>query len=115
MIIYNAKLHTPNSSFHGWLRWENSKITALGEGTPPDQEQMIDAQGLHLLPGFIDVHVHGALGYDTMNASPEGLRAMAAFYAQHGTTAFLPTTWTDSRERIIAALKNVKANLGTRP
>ena len=100
-----------------WLHAKASKISAMGTGTPPDIAdcEIIDAQGLHLLPGFIDVHVHGAVGHDTMDATPEALQAMAQFYAEHGVTGFLATTWTDSREHIVNALQNIKACLGTMP
>lgn len=64
-------------------------------------------QGSLLAPGLIDVHVHGALGMDVMDADPEALRQMARFYAQHGVTSFLATTTTDAPDRLLAAVKNV--------
>jgi N-acetylglucosamine-6-phosphate deacetylase len=67
---------------------------------------------LTLIPGFIDVHVHGADGFDAMDAQPEALNNMARFYAQHGVTSFLATTWTDTRERIASALNAVKSAMG---
>jgi N-acetylglucosamine-6-phosphate deacetylase len=69
-----------------------------------DGVHRIDAAGHALLPGFIDLHTHGAMGHDTMDASPEGLREMAHFYARHGVTSFLATTWTASHESILASL-----------
>lgn len=93
----------------GWLLIEDGCIARMGEGAAPDIPgvERIDAWGHYVLPGFIDVHVHGAVGCDTMDGSPESLVKMARFYAQHGTTAFLPTTWTESREKIMAALEAV--------
>ncbi|NDJ60887.1 MAG: N-acetylglucosamine-6-phosphate deacetylase [Chloroflexi bacterium] len=111
-LIYNAQLITPTGRLpHGWLLTRDARIAALGAGELPDFEmvEMLDADGQTLLPGFIDVHVHGAVGADTMDATPEALQQMAAFYAQHGVTGFLATTWTDSRERITAALMNIAA------
>jgi N-acetylglucosamine-6-phosphate deacetylase len=65
----------------------------------------IDGHGLTLLPGFIDVHVHGALGHEVMDADADGLAQMARFLAGHGVTSFLPTTWTGPRDRTLAALE----------
>lgn len=70
----------------------------------PEDAQVIDAGGDFVAPGFVDMHVHGALGRDTMEASVEAVAQIAKFHATGGTTAMTPTTVTDSRERIGAAL-----------
>jgi N-acetylglucosamine-6-phosphate deacetylase len=95
----------------GWLLCRDGIIDAFGAGEAPhfDAVERHDAKGLTLLPGFIDVHVHGAKGHDTMDANADGLHEMARFFAQHGVTSFLPTTLTGSREAITAALKTVQA------
>lgn len=96
---------------NGWLLCREGRIEAFGQGESPqfDAVQTIDTGGRTLLPGFIDVHVHGAVGHDVMDANGEGLREMARFFAQHGVTSFLPTTLTGSRDAITAALQTVKA------
>ncbi len=101
----------------GWLFVEAGKIAALGEGDAPDgfDATVIDGSGKTLLPGFIDVHVHGGAGAEAMDASPNALRTMAQFYARHGVTAFLATTWTDTRPRIQAALAAIAASVGQQP
>ncbi len=68
-----------------------------------------------LLPGFIDLHVHGAMGHEVMDADPDGLRAMGRFYASHGVTAFLPTTWTASSQNIRSAIDAVGKVAGRIP
>ena len=112
-IIHNASLFTPAGVSHpGWLLVEGRSIRAMGAGAPPAYENdgtvaSIDAQGMALLPGFIDLHVHGAMGHEVMDADPDGLRAMGRFYASRGVTAFLPTTWTASSQNIRSAIDAV--------
>jgi N-acetylglucosamine-6-phosphate deacetylase len=94
----------------GWLLTEGKHIRLMGSGRAPEFTEdgevtrSIDCTGLMVLPGFIDLHVHGAIGHEAMDASPDALQAMARFYAQHGVTGFLPTTWTHSHERTQRAL-----------
>lgn len=91
----------------GWLLVEAGRIASYGAGQAPDiaDAERINAAGYTLMPGFVDIHVHGGMGHDTMDASVDSLRAMAQFYAQNGVTAFCATTWTDSRERIYNAMR----------
>ena len=63
----------------------------------------------YVAPGFIDIHTHGIAGADTMDATPEALALMAARFAAHGVTAFLPTTMTAGREEILRAVAAVAA------
>lgn len=115
LLIENAALYTPQGVIgRGWLHAASGRIQAYGPGTPPDLPgaSRLDARGASLLPGFIDVHVHGARGHDTMDADPEGLRSMARFFARHGVTCFLPTTMTEVRARINAALRAVRSVMG---
>jgi N-acetylglucosamine-6-phosphate deacetylase len=118
LLIQNARLFTPShAGLPGWLLVERGLIRAMGFGTPPDFSpdasiKSLDAQGDNLLPGFIDLHVHGAMGHEVMDASPSGLEEMARFYASHGVTSFLATTWTASRPSIMKALQLVKQMQG---
>lgn len=118
LLIHNARLFTPDrAGLLGWLLVENGLVRALGFGNTPDFShkaslQLLDAQGDNLLPGFIDLHVHGAMGHEAMDASPSGLEEMARFYASHGVTSFLATTWTASRPSIMKALQLVEEMQG---
>ncbi len=67
----------------------------------------IDYGNERILPGFIDVHTHGAYGFDTNDAHPEGLRNWSKNIPEEGVTAFCPTTITQSVEVLTNALKNV--------
>src|SRR5215207_4832689 len=114
LLIHNARLFTPVQPGRvGWLMAEGGHIHSIGFGDVPQfpdgtSMQRLDAQGRSLLPGFIDLHAHGAMGHEVMDASPSGLEEMARFYASHGVTSFLATTWTAGREPILKALELVE-------
>jgi len=78
----------------------------------PEDAQVIDAAGGYVAPGFVDLHVHGALGRDTMEASVEALAQITKFHASGGTTAMTLTTVTDAPEKISAALDAIAAAQG---
>jgi len=111
LLIHHGRLFTPHHpGLIGWVLIENGRIHALGFGDTPDFSddpsiQSLDAHGNNVLPGFIDLHVHGAVGHEVMDASPTGLEEMARFYASHGVTSFLATTWTAGRDAILRALE----------
>jgi len=113
VLFVNATVYTPEEVLPGaWVRVEGGRITdvgAGGHGRPPllQRAEVIDLKGRLLAPGFIDLHAHGALGHDTMDANPKALREIARFYARHGVTAYLATTMTAPGEAILAALKAV--------
>jgi len=72
---------------------DNGRISAVSDSTEvaPGTESVIDLTGLTLFPGFIDVHIHGAVGVDTMDATAESLHQLAAFLASRGITGWVPT------------------------
>lgn len=69
---------------------------------------VIDAKGKYVSPGFIDIHIHGSGGYDTMDATPEALRVISTTIAANGVTAYLPTTMTMDRDSIYKALDAIR-------
>ena len=93
-----------------WIR--GGKIAAVGPaadfaGVAGAGVRRIDCTGCIVAPGFVDIHVHGAGGGDTMAGTPEAVRALAAWHARGGTTSLLPTTLTASPEAIDRALAAV--------
>ena len=74
----------------------------------------LDATGCTILPGFVDVHIHGGQGHDAMDATHEALAEMARFLAGCGTTAFMPTTMTAPHHEICAAVANVASHTTAR-
>ena len=117
LLVTGARVLTPGGEWpRGWIAVEGGRIAAMGQGKPPERRRaganVLDAGGLVALPGFIDLHVHGAIGADVMDADPDGLRRMARFYASHGVTAWLPTTMTASARDLERALEAVGEVLG---
>ncbi|PKK40418.1 N-acetylglucosamine-6-phosphate deacetylase [Clostridiaceae bacterium JG1575] len=114
MIFNNVQLITPDSSFLGALRLDGATIQEIRSPedlpfTAAPGEAVWDANGQYILsPGFIDVHIHGAGGADTMDASLESLCTISETISRFGTTSFLATTMTQSPERVRAAVQAVK-------
>ncbi|MBL8308744.1 MAG: N-acetylglucosamine-6-phosphate deacetylase [Rubrivivax sp.] len=107
-------LLTPGGWLRGALRIEDGRIAAL-DGDPVDEAAVrADATTPVLLPGFVDTHVHGGGGADTMDAGDATLR-LARLHARHGTTALLATTMTAPMADIEAALRAVAPQVARRP
>jgi N-acetylglucosamine-6-phosphate deacetylase len=107
MIFTNARLIFPDGIRDGLqVVVEERKIAAIRERTcAHGKHQVVDLDGNYLAPGFIDLHVHGALGRDTMEASAEAFRSVCDFHASGGTTSLLLTTATAPLEQIVNVLR----------
>jgi N-acetylglucosamine-6-phosphate deacetylase len=103
--ILNAKVILEDLVLEeGWVSFEKGGISEIGQGTPRDGDAGLDAGNLYLAPGFMDLHVHGAMGYDFLGAPVEGLAAAANFHLSGGTTALCPTAATASYETFDAII-----------
>src|SRR5437763_1759937 len=72
---------------------EDGRIRRVGPNlTPPPAAEVIDLQGGYLVPGYVDLHVHGGSGADFMDGTDQGFRTVCQAHARHGTTSILPTT-----------------------
>jgi len=88
--------------------WEDgSTDSGLERGESFELIDTIDAEGLDLIPGMIDVHVHGGAGNDVMSDNEGELEALSVFEARHGVTAFLATTYTVEREKLVRTLPRI--------
>jgi N-acetylglucosamine-6-phosphate deacetylase len=108
--VVNAKIITPAGVLeNGSLRVKDGIIIEISDTTLESNLVIssLDAKGNWLMPGFIDVHVHGGAGHDFMDANEEGLAAITKFHAAHGTTSMLATTLTASRDDLTAIIDRV--------
>lgn len=95
----------------GTIRVENGLIHQIGNHEIQSSDEVRDGGlGLYLSPGFIDVHIHGAGGADTMEGTFEALNTISKTICRHGTTAFLPTTMTQHPDLVRQAVRAVKDN-----
>lgn len=87
---------------------EDGTIVAVGPGVASGEiAEIINAEGAIVAPGYIDVHVHGSAGHDTMDGTREAIEGMARFFAAHGVTSFCPTTLTQPAADIMASVRAV--------
>ncbi|MBM3240432.1 N-acetylglucosamine-6-phosphate deacetylase [Candidatus Poribacteria bacterium] len=105
--IKKGRVITPQGILDGaTVVVEDGLITQI---TPNDVDvkaaEVINATGLYVSPGFIDIHVHGGKGSDTMDGTVEDILNITTFHSGGGTTSILPTTASDSLERLIGAIE----------
>lgn len=105
MIIQSTKVWIAGTFKPAQIVINNSKIEKI---LSYNQERPdIDYQDLKIVPGFIEVHAHGAYNFDTNDAVSEGLKKWAKKLPEEGVTSFLATTVTQSEEVLTKALENV--------
>lgn len=105
-------------SEHDWIKdgsmaFDDGKIISVGRSLSVSEDETFHFPSEYkCIPGMIDMHIHGANGADTMDATPEALRTIAETLPKEATTSFLATTITQSKEAIEAALKNAAGAIG---
>ncbi|MEV4347155.1 N-acetylglucosamine-6-phosphate deacetylase [Actinoplanes sp. NPDC049596] len=88
----------------GWLTIDGGLIRAVGRGRPPAGGRVVDVEGGWLLPGFVDLHMHGGGGAQVTTDDAEEIRRAVAFHRRHGTTRTLASLVTDRLDRMVAAV-----------
>lgn len=95
MLIRNAMIFTENHKFAPKdVRILNERIVNIADWgeIAAEDEEIVDAQGLCVIPGLVDIHFHGAVGFDFCQATNEELEKIAYYEAQNGVLAICPTT-----------------------
>ncbi len=110
MICTNGRLIFPDRIEEGFsLRVAKGKIAEIAGKICAPGEEVVDLGGNYLAPGFIDLHVHGAMGHDTMEATEEAFRTIIDYHLGGGTTSLLLTTVTAPIGQIVDAVTKIEA------
>lgn len=107
MIFKNALVLNENFCFEKLdIQTENDKIKKINPQICTDD--FIDCNEKIIVPGLVDIHTHGCLGHDSSDHNGyDNINLMSRFYAAHGTTTYLATIESNSRENTLAAIKNI--------
>ena len=107
--IINGRIVLPDRVEEGCALLFDAKIQGLvSPAEIPSGAEIIDAEGKYIIPGLIDMHIHGYLGEDASDGSFDGIRTMAEGVAKNGVTSFLPTTMTVSYDELRAAFAQIR-------
>ncbi|MFS0820832.1 N-acetylglucosamine-6-phosphate deacetylase [Bacillus sp. 1P02SD] len=112
MYISNLTIYSEDGILEkGFIEIDGEKIKRVGpmaEFQPSDKDEVMTFDDSYsLIPGMIDLHIHGAGGADVMDATPDTLETMTNMLPKEGTTSFLATTMTKTKADIEAAIANI--------
>lgn len=109
LYIKGATVVLPTGSTRCDVVVENGRITGLPRSYANLRElPELDAEGMTVLPGFIDIHTHGAANVDVNAADEEGLRTIGRFFASQGVTGWLCSVLTDTPEQTLWCMEQAK-------
>ena len=112
LVFKNARIITPMRVIdNGVLIVSDGKVSNVGSEDKikiPENAKVIDAAGKYLAPGFIDIHLHGGGGADTMDATEEAMEKISVAHAKGGATSIVPTTTSAPMDDIIKAVKVIE-------
>lgn len=114
-LIKNANIVTRDEVLEGaCLAYENGIICYVGKDAV-SADEIIDANGAYLVPGFVDIHCHGCLGLAFNGADIKDVKTIADYHLACGTTTLLATTSTASMKEIEDSLESIECYLSTKP
>ncbi len=107
MILKNAEVFNGDfEKIRADVKIEGEKISKIGDFS---SEEGLDLTGLVVMPGLIDMHIHGCGGADTGDATPEALETMSQTLVKNGVTSFCPASMTLSFEELTKIFANIDA------
>ena len=111
IVVYASRILTPQDEINdGVIVVEGTRIVGIGhrdEITVPAGARDYVATGMTVVPGFVDLHIHGAGGHDVMEADSRAIDRVASTVARHGTTSILATTVTAPFEETCHSLEGI--------
>lgn len=100
MIIKNGMVFQEDGTFRKQDLYTEGGFLVASEAEVRDR-RVVDAQGLKVLPGLVDIHSHGAFGHDFCDADPDGLAEILKYEKEHGITSYCPTSMTLAKDRLL--------------
>ena len=109
MIIKDANIFTQDNRFvKGSVVVENGRFVSIAE-QPEYAGEVIEAKGLYMIPGLVDIHFHGCMGADMCDGTKEALDVITQYEASVGVTSVCPATMTIPKDELSAVMKNAGA------
>lgn len=106
MRIRNANIYTEEHRFvRGDAAVENGRFVSC-TGNPAGEEAVVDAKGMYLIPGLVDIHFHGCKGADMCDGTKEALDVITSYEASVGVTSVCPATMTIPKDELLEVMKN---------
>lgn len=113
MIIKNGLVFSENAKFNEKELWiSGDKIVNQEETANIIGDELIDATGCYVIPGLIDIHFHGCVGYDFCDGTKEAIEKMAEYQLANGITTICPASMTFSEEQLTAIFENAASYNG---
>ncbi len=113
--IINGRIVTPTGTLEGKALLFDEKIRGIVSPAEIGGAEVIDAEGKYVVPGLIDMHIHGYQGADASDGDAEAVVRMAEGLAKNGVTAWLPTTMTISYEALYKAFDSIRVAMKNNP
>lgn len=112
-VIINGKIIQKDCILENKVLVFDKKIIDICDTVPKNCE-VIDAKGMYISPGLIDIHIHGSKGADTMDGSVEAIDNISNSIIENGVTSFLPTTMAMDKEKIYKSFETIKEAMNTK-